>query len=240
MLKACRPVVTSEYLKELAQELGATLIGFGDVSYKLAGELKHLSYAISIAISDSPVEVVKTPRFIAYSNQSVGLDVKLESIQKKLVFLLRSCGHKCLAIPPDSLRKDNRFIARLYSLFPHKTAATCSGLGWVGKSGLLINEQYGPRLSWATILTDMPPENIGRPYYASQCGGCSICVRACPVGAIENTDWIRGATKPVVNYLICSQNLQRNKQIIGKAICGLCVLACPVGQGKGSKEASIW
>lgn len=240
MLKASRLVLTSEYLKELALELGATLTGFGDVSYNLAGELKHIPYAISIAILDSPVEVVKTPRFIAYSNQSASLDAKLEFIQKKLVFLLRSCGHKCLAIPPDSLRKDNRFIARLFSLFPHKTAATCSGLGWVGKSGLLVNKQYGPRLSWATILTDLPLENVDRPYYASQCGGCNICVRACPVGAIENTDWIWGTTRPSVNYLSCSQNLQRNKQIIGKAICGICVLACPVGRGKDSKGASIW
>ena len=33
-------------------------------------------------------------------------------------------------------------------------AATSAGLGWIGKNGLLINREFGPRLSLVTVLTD--------------------------------------------------------------------------------------
>ncbi|MHB9093589.1 MAG: hypothetical protein ACYC21_02860 [Eubacteriales bacterium] len=34
----------------------------------------------------------------------------------------------------------------------HPPAATCAGLGWVGKNGLLVTKEYGARLGWATVL----------------------------------------------------------------------------------------
>ncbi|MFZ5650467.1 MAG: 4Fe-4S double cluster binding domain-containing protein [Bacillota bacterium] len=230
MEKVSARVITTESLKRRILEFGATLVGFGDVSVGLAPELKYLSRAISIAVRHHPVEIIKTPRVVAYSNQLTAIDKKLEEIQKTVVCLMREQGYKCLAIPPDSLRSDNRFIARLYPLFPHKTAATCSGLGWIGKSGLLVNEEYGPRLSWATVLTNAPLEVSQEPYYSSNCGSCKNCVKICPVKAIEDRLWVRGKSKHGINYDRCSQHLERNKKVLGKAVCGLCIIVCPKGR----------
>lgn len=230
MEKVSARIITAGSLKIKMLEMGATLVGFSDVSVGLAPELKYLFRAISVAIKHYPVEIIKTPRVVAYSNQLTVIDRKLEELQKNLVYMLKGQGYRCLAIPPDSLRADKRFIARLYPLFPHKTAATCSGLGWIGKSGLLVNEEYGPRLSWATVLTNAPLEVSQEPCYASKCGDCKNCVKICPVKAIEDRLWTRGISKPGVDYDRCSQHLERNRKILGKAVCGLCIIVCPKGR----------
>lgn len=232
-------VLAEKDLMSMMIKAGATLVGFGDVSAGLAGDIKHLPCAISIAVRHLPVEIIKTPRALAYSNQLEAVDRKLETIQKMVVGVLKTHGYRFLAIPPDSMRVDHRFIAKLYPIFPHKTAATCSGLGWIGKSGLLINKQYGPRLSWATVLTNAPFKVSGQPYYKSVCGSCKNCVEICPAGAIEDREWVRGVSRISVNYSLCGAHLEKNKQAFGKAICGLCILACSKGRGS-VEEARLW
>ncbi|MHB8916882.1 MAG: 4Fe-4S double cluster binding domain-containing protein [Desulfocucumaceae bacterium] len=217
-------------LRAFILEAGATLVGFGDVSEGLAGELRHLPTAISMAVRHYPAEIKRGPRLVAYSHQLETVDRKLEQVQKKTVSLLRSLGYKCLAIPPDSLRQDKRFVARLYPLFPHKTAATCSGLGWIGKSGLLVNQLYGPRMSWATVLTNAPLETSSRPILSGMCGACMNCVKICPVGAVSDREWARGLINSSVDYDLCRQHLERNRLVFGKAVCGLCIIVCSRGR----------
>ena len=71
-------------------------------------------------------------------------------------------------------------------------AATSAGLGWIGKNGLLINPDHGPRLSLATVLTDAPlrPDE---PIEQCLCGECTLCVEHCPSRAITGADWSRAA-----------------------------------------------
>ncbi|MCS5696843.1 4Fe-4S double cluster binding domain-containing protein [Desulfofundulus thermocisternus] len=229
---ALKYALNSREIKKFLLEWGATLVGFGDVSRGLAGELRHLPVAISLAIRHpSPGRnLIHTTRGPIYSNRYQQVDLKLEQLQKRLVSLLKSHGFKCLAIPPDSHRHDTRFVARLYPLFPHKTAATCAGLGWIGKNGLLVNETYGPRLSWATVLTNAPLEVCTTPYVSGRCGKCRRCVEACPAGAIADREWVRDeGLVPHIDVEACRRQLERNRLLVGEDICGLCILACPRG-----------
>ena len=93
-------------------------------------------------------------------------------------------------MPPDSDRRKDTFISKLYALFNHKMAATSAGIGWVGKNGLLISPEHGPRLSLATVLTDAPlaPD---APVEAGRCGECTLCRDHCPSGAITGAEWSR-------------------------------------------------
>ena len=70
-------------------------------------------------------------------------------------------------------------------------AATSAGIGWVGKNGLLISPEHGPRLSLATVLTDAPLA-ADAPVEASRCGACTLCRDHCPSGAITGAEWSRG------------------------------------------------
>ena len=44
------------------------------------------------------------------------------------------------------------------TVLPHKTVATRAGIGWIGKSALLVTEQYGSMIRISSILTDAPLE----------------------------------------------------------------------------------
>lgn len=226
--------IDSDELKAKIMSWGASLAGFGDVSVGLAPELSQMPSAIAIAVRH-PMHrgTFKCGSMTAYSNQYEEVDRVLESVQKKIITLLKSQGWKTLAIPPDSAKSDGSFISRLYPLFPHKTAATCAGLGWIGKSGLLVNPLYGPRLSWATVLTDAPLEVCRTPYTESKCGNCSRCVNACPSSAIRDVNWKRGETaEAFIDTGACADYMTYTVRAFRKYICGMCILACPLGGKK--------
>lgn len=52
----------------------------------------------------------------------------------------------------------------------HKLAASPAGLGWIGRSCLLITLDYGPRVRFATVLTDARLD-AGSPI-DERCGDC--------------------------------------------------------------------
>jgi epoxyqueuosine reductase len=57
-----------------------------------------------------------------------------------------------------------------------------AGIGWHGKSTMLIDEKLGTWFFLAEILTtlDLPPDAPAR----DRCGTCERCITACPTGAI--------------------------------------------------------
>ncbi len=209
---------------QLAHELlhhGATVVGVADLRGYLSGEIAHMPRALSIGVDRRLNEDTLT---------------LLMKLQKRAVRYLKSRGHRTLAIPPDSDHRKGTFISRLYSLFNHKMAATSAGLGWIGKNGLLISPDYGPRLSLATVLTDAPlvPD---APMEHSLCGDCSLCRRYCPSQAITGAEWSRST--PFVELLrldMCRTHKETKRRIAGKPNCGLCINICPYGR-EGKHEA---
>jgi epoxyqueuosine reductase len=63
-----------------------------------------------------------------------------------------------------------------------KAWAQQAGLGWIGKHSNLVSDRYGSWLVLGEILTTLTldPDAPG----ADLCGTCSLCVAACPTGAI--------------------------------------------------------
>jgi epoxyqueuosine reductase QueG len=204
--------MNKEFLRLYLVECGATLVGVGDVAAALPADIRHLDSAIAIAVSRG------------LNADTVSL---LAGLQRIVERRLRERGYRYLSIPADSDRRKDKFVSRLYGLFSHKTAATCAGLGWVGKSGLIINRDFGPKLSWATVLTDAPFEP-DEPIVHSRCGDCDLCVRHCPSGAIAGREWdVSEPYSQVVSYEKCRSLKLGRRLFAEKPNCGLCVSICP-------------
>jgi len=209
---------------ELRNELmghGAEVVGFAGLQGHMSGELAHLDKAVSIGVDRR------------LNEDTLRLLVKL---QKRTVRFLKSRGYRTLAIPPDSDRKKGTFISKLYSLFNHKMAATSAGLGWIGKNGLLISPDYGPRLSLSTVLTDAPlgPD---APMEHSLCGDCTLCMTYCPSQAITGAEWSRSSPfVELVKLEACKSHKATKRATDGKPNCGLCINICPYGRKSITEE----
>lgn len=118
---------------------------------------------------------------------------------------------------------------KLAGIFSHRWAARLAGLGWIGKSGNLINPKVGPYLRLATVLTNAPL-TFGQPLN-SRCGDCQICQKHCPAKAIKGREWQEGqALAERLDAGACNAYLTEMRQTFGKRICGRCVAFCPWGK----------
>jgi len=73
-----------------------------------------------------------------------------------------------------TLIDDNRMLDR--------AAATRAGLGWIGKSTMVLTPGYGPWLLFGSVTTDLVLDPT--PVMERSCGTCVACIPACPTGAI--------------------------------------------------------
>jgi epoxyqueuosine reductase len=67
-----------------------------------------------------------------------------------------------------------------------KSLAVAAGLGFIGKNNLLIIPGYGSYFYLAEIFTTAAIPFDPAESSANQCGLCSLCLDACPMGALES------------------------------------------------------
>lgn len=99
-----------------------------------------------------------------------------------------------------------------------KVLAHLAGLGWLGRSSLLVTDAHGPRVRIGTAFTEMPIGPVGTPHQGS-CGTCRRCQAACPSQAIGET----GLDVDRCREVVADASGRR------KLFCGLCMKVCPVG-----------
>ncbi len=67
------------------------------------------------------------------------------------------------------------------SAITERELAAASGIGWIGKNTLVLNEHDGSLFFIGVILTDLPL--IPDPPTTDHCGTCTRCLDACPTDA---------------------------------------------------------
>jgi len=140
---------------------------------------------------------------------------------------VQQVGYKAYPIPASQMIS----ARKLEGAISHKLAAHLAGLGWIGKSCLLVNPDYGPRVRWATILTDAPmAPGVSVP---NRCGSCSECVDICPPKAFTGVPFDPSEPRDVrFRAHLCNEYHDKRNKRLGEGICGLCVHICPHGRPK--------
>ncbi len=212
---------TQTVIKENLIQSGASLVGFADTRILHNDLSRAYPYAVSIAIAlDREVvgNILRGPT-PAYYEEYLKVNQKLAILSQQLRSLIDIAGYKTHMLNDYEATHD----------LPHKTAATLAGLGWVGKSNLLVTKAFGSAVRLATIPTTMPLV-CGEPITESQCGVCSICAAVCPAKAIKGKLWHQSiATEDMYKAHVCEDKARELSRAIGvdKAICGICMANCP-------------
>jgi epoxyqueuosine reductase len=239
-------------LKDTIRQWGADLVGVADLAPFNAVPLDPpdllapFSRAISIAISlpwATFGELKDAPSLI-YDNVYQTANRHLDDLAFKTAKRLAANGCYALPIPASQVVDRQNWRGAI----SHKAVARMAGLGWQGKSLLLVTREYGPAVRLVTVLTDAPLV-ADRPV-KNRCGTCTRCQDACPAGAIKGVGTQdRYASRNAALYFDkCVAQLKRHSVMLEnyarqggpqtteptfhKLICGLCIKACPFGRKK--------
>lgn len=223
-------------LRAILVEQGAALVGVADLN-QLEGELAYapeegaFPVGISVAVPLPPeiVADIREKPTAAYAQAYRELNARLDAIVLAGERLLTERGYNAFALTKSRVNETR--IDRYQTQLPHKTVARLAGLGWIGKSCLLVTPQYGPAVRISTLLTDAPLP-CAAPIAASRCGACAQCANACPGHAIKGVLWQEGSSRS--NRLDLEACVAHMKQVsLGleeDLICGACIAACPYAQ----------
>lgn len=226
----------------IAKQLGAYRVGIASLeddavsaAVRAQGDEKLAAFprAVSMAfrlqdtvVSRLPEEhrvplVAKTYGFHVYA----AVNGLLDQAATLVAAALQDAGGAAMSIP-TSLAVD---AAGYRGPLSHKLVARMAGLGWIGRSCLLVTPGAGPRVRLVTVLTDAPLA-AGGPL-ARDCGACTLCVEACPAGAFTGRPF--DLTEPIdsrMDVAACRHYREEAGRESGTEICGVCVAICPHGR----------
>lgn len=129
---------------------------------------------------------------------------------------LRDLGYRA-----ETLIDDNRLIDR--------GAAVRAGIGWWGRSTMVLAPGHGPWMLIGSVATDAPLE-ITAPM-TRDCGTCDLCIPACPTAAIGPGGL--DARRCLSTWLQTPGSIpQWIRPKLGRRIygCDECLVACPPGR----------
>lgn len=219
-------------IKQLLRELGADVCGIAQIgafasfpepfspTHLYAGCRSVIVFGKALPKGLSEVD----PRFIyGYFNRLSAAETDRVALNAAKQ-LEKRFGAIAVPVPCDGpyeyWEKDTLTGKGLISV---KDAAVAAGVGQLGKSGILLNPEYGSLLTIGLLLTDLalkgdaPCENICIP-------GCSRCVDACPAQAIGSE---------TVNQKRCREytyaKTERGFDVVN---CNRCRMVCPKKYGR--------
>lgn len=225
------PAWMSKRIKEVARFYGADLVGITEVNEnwvyshyfeRVSGDygVNDIPYKYAIVmgiemdwpgINQSPNAGASAATALAYSQMAI--------LSASLAKYIRSLGYPAIPCGNDTAQS-----------IP---LAIDAGLGELGRNGLMLSPEFGPRQRLCKVFTDLPlvpdqPIDFGLQRF---CETCHACASACPVDAIRFEDRTtertsisnrEGIRRWPVNVSRCYLFWQENGMD-----CSNCVAACP-------------
>lgn len=215
-------------LDRLLRPRGLGILRCADLESLPADVRQAFPRGISLAVPLDPdiISEIASGPTPAYAAEYRRANALLEELGEICARHLREKGFRAVPTRPTLHLPDAH---PLTTPLPHKTVATRSGIGWIGKSALLITDDFGAAIRFTSVLTDAPLPTR-KPIDQSRCGTCRACVDACPALAIKGTEWKLGLERDsLFDARACRRQARAfAKQVdIDHPLCGICIAACP-------------
>jgi epoxyqueuosine reductase QueG len=234
-MKKGTPRTKADRIRRVAEKTGADIVGFADMR-RLDGFFSHTDeltkerpYGICLAVGLDKLG----GEYDNATEDDLAFPL-LEKIAREVKREIERMGFSARIIMPD---KRVGHTSPLYwrGEVSHKAAAKTAGLGWIGRSTLLVTPEFGPRVCLATVLTDMPLP-AGKPM-RNKCGSCRMCVVSCHLQALKGSTFSDhpGDISDAIDVKKCGALV--NRTWADGYMCYECMLACPIGRKKkGTKQ----
>lgn len=143
----------------------------------LPGTVRIISVRMDYLPKDHNSKKILTDKQKGYvSRYALGRDYH-KVIRKRLVKLAEKINDAL----PDELKHVYRAFADSAPVFERHLAAK-SGIGWVGKNTMIMNDEAGSWFFLGELFTNIPlPVDAPR---SAHCGSCTACIDVCPTNAI--------------------------------------------------------
>ncbi len=217
------------------------IFGLADLTGLLNPKFGAYRTGISIGrkLDDRIVDALTDGPTLEYYGHYKQINLELHETARRIRADLQEQGIDAIVIKPTVSTGSKEFEESMATLtvdVSHKMVATRAGLGWIGKTDLLVSRAFGPRLRLVSLLIDQEPDGLVgpvRPIEQSRCGTCTICVDQCPAQAANGLSWNsrihRDAFFDAHKCRDMCAELARRRLNVDERICGLCVSVCPFG-----------
>jgi reductive dehalogenase len=217
----------TSYIKGLARYYGAYTVGITELqSYHVYSHIGRGSgeygapitldhrYAIAFTV-EMDHAITGTGPNASISMESARQYVEAARVALQLGYLIRWLGYPARA----HIDGNYRVIAPL--------VARDAGLGEIGRMGLLMTPELGPRVRLGVVTTDLPLIPDQRDYDTSVidfCCICQKCAETCPGQSIPTGD--REEIDGALRWRINPDSCFRYWNLVGTD-CGRCMAVCP-------------
>jgi epoxyqueuosine reductase len=214
------------------------IYGFADLTGLIDKKFTGYNYGISIGrkLDHSIVENIADGPTKEYYVHYRKINEELTLLSAGICDELNEHKIEAIRIPPTVSTEaiDTLYFNTLRTDLSHKLMATRAGLGWIGKTDLLITKKFGPRLRLTSILLKNRVIPESKPIDKSHCGTCNICFDICPAKAANGKLWdISMEREEFFDAWKCLNQCAefgRLRLSMDARVCGICVAACPIGR----------
>lgn len=207
-------IIETENLREFIKKLDIDIYGIADLH--LLTEIETgIHTDMKKFINMFPYAIVLGAQYGKLGKNASGgrTALFLEEAAFSVMEYLESKGYRQLIIhTEDEFDPINRL-----GFISLKLLAKTAGLGWQGRSLLIVSPKYGPLHRLIAILTDLPLQT--NQIIRNECGKCQKCIDACPQDALTFVvfDDHPRSREDVLDIKTC----------FGDNGCMVCILSCP-------------
>ncbi|MFW3145614.1 MAG: 4Fe-4S dicluster domain-containing protein [Thermoplasmatota archaeon] len=214
-------------IREFALSAGADIVGFTRVSPEMVFRGADVKGNNAIVMGyEMDFDAIATAPDPPAGKEALRAYWRLGHIVMKTAEYIRELGYPAWGHQVRTFTRDPPAIL-------NTVAGEHAGLGEVGRLGVLITPEFGPRVRLGTVTTDLDlPLGGRRPFGVDEfCSHCSLCVEACAGNAIPREKRIeRGHLKYTIDPYGCIPEFAKYDG------CGICIKVCPFNQPGNKME----